>query len=414
MSDSILSADFARKWLQRIYGIALWVWILNWILGPFAPASSVTDRFLEAPFYAVVLGFIGIQLIYYLLIVHESIPGLNSASVPADLALIIVCYLGYHLLFPLLVFARLIWRSYDQVAYDLLPYALTLAIFLFFRYANSTAAGYAILSLAAIDATFISVSLTAWILSPFHWGAAFIEALLNFTESDVSNGGDVKDLKKRVSRYKRTHSQTLDFEGGLEQLREDDVTLLFLFVRKFAFSGLHMAAVFGFVHYAVGATLCAPGQCYEGLSVAPQPAEWFDYFYYAAMTLITADVNAAPVSLGAKIMTGINALVGIGFLAILLTAFSMLSSEKLSERTGKLLTRVRSLMEKVEAQIIDTARRAIQSNSVNGKLLDVLSEVEELKHTAKHRKEELKDVLREGRDVARSQHQDDTDERAYQ
>ena len=418
MSNSLLSADLARKWLQRVYGIALWAWILNWILGPFAPAGSVASQFLGVPLYAVVLGFVGIQAVY-LLTLHESIPGLKLTSV------FLVWYLGYHLLFPLLVLAHLSWigwRSYDQVAYNpdwfqrgfisLLPYALTLAIFIFLRYANSAAAGYATLSLAAVDAVFISVSLTTWILSPFHWGTSFIEVLFDFVESHVLNGGDSRDLKRRISRYRRTHSRTLNIERDLKKLREDDVILLFLFIRKFAISGLHMAVVFGFVHYAVGATLCAPGQCYEGLSVATQPDEWFGYFYYATMTLITAEVNATPVSLGARVVTGVNALIGVGFLVILVTAFSMLSREKLSERMGELLTRVRSLTEKVEVKIIDTARQAIQPNSVNGELLDVLSEVEELKHTVEHRKEELEGVIREGRDVARSQHQDDTDERA--
>jgi hypothetical protein len=158
-----------------------------------------------------------------------------------------------------------------------------------------------------------------------------------------------------------------------------DQVVVAAFARKFGVSLLHVAFIFGLIHFALNSMPPNVGNGYSGLPIGTLGANWFDYAYYAFMTLVSGNVRVDALTPSTRLAVAANALTGVLFLAILVTTYSMVTRERAKKTMADLLTQSKNCAGEMERMLLSALIRANSTGILNDELAAEFTKVAEFK-----------------------------------
>jgi hypothetical protein len=353
--------DWRQRILQLLWrgaAVILWLAFLDRL---FPSVMRLGLGRLAHPFPAFV--FFSVWLAAYLVLKKEKAQGCAAGlAFPIYVVLLPIWV-------PLLSVSE-IWRATRPAGPNVhgfgrsfIPYLTTVFVTLLVIYYPSAPTGWIVVLGVSINVYFVFLSLATWLFRPLHWPSG---ALARYYGWQAKRGTKV-DLVNIVEQTREGRINSAAVAGKLETLRSihdqlqiipdfEDRTLDFFltvgFGRKFLVSLLHIAFLLGLLHYVIARLLSGAG-AYQGLPVDSFALSWFQYFYFAAMTLVTGNTVVSPLSFSAEIVTLGNALCGVGFIVLLVTMFSMVTRDRAREELRKLLRIGEAARYNIEVLIAD-------------------------------------------------------------
>jgi hypothetical protein len=372
---------FLSSWIWRIEATAIWVWLL----GSFTPTGTLPAQLHQVRFPISLAALVGGQVLY---LVFKQDRGNGCLAV---------------ILFPLYVVLWPIWalilmvggsssilsggfKQTQQFFGSLLPYVFT-AVTLIGLASLRTSNWYdAFILIASVDLCLVILSLVAWVFQPLPW----IRSLLAWAiKRNLANAAlqseelliqsDAKARQSFTSGIKSIVSSRLnDDKLPATPLFEDQV-IIAAFARKFGFSILHASFIFGLIHFALNNMPTRMAVAYSGLPLGTLGSHWLDYAYYGLMTLISGNASVDPLTNSARLAVAANAIMGVLFLVILVTTYSMVTRDKAKKTMDELLTQSKSSAGEMERMLLRAMVRANAPGVLDDELAAEFGKIKEFK-----------------------------------
>jgi hypothetical protein len=228
-------------------------------------------------------------------------------------------------------------RASQGIRYAVTVYGLVgAAALLLLLGANTAWAGLAAVALVVV-LPMILLSLASWLFNPLAWisGPALWvlglplktlarDPLPDPSLAEAAPGKHREQLEKALKAAASGHTQIqrLASADGFPQ----DGLIAAAFTRKFLATFLTAAVAFGMLHYTLQSV--DNGGAYMGLPTGRLLVVWPHYLFAGAMGLLSAQIGAAPTTVGAKMMLLLNTLTGVTMLVVLVAVFSMVTKDR--------------------------------------------------------------------------------------
>lgn len=362
----------AGKAIWRISATAIWVWII----GHFTSPGSFPGRIASLRGTAFV-ALIGMFLLIDLAIRRDRKSGCLSACL----------YPFYVLTWPLWL-ATLVTTNFftllsgtlrrsQKFLGSLLPYAVTSVTCVAATLAPYPYWRALVLIFGSLSLLLVLISLAAWVFEPLSWVSAALSWNVRF---NIRNAGRTplptldellgnapkarENLKIAATAIASAHTNLQKTPAGYEQIFRDAL-IAAAFARKFLMSLVHVGLLFSLAHFAVNYQPgAAESVSYSGITNAPFGSTWFEYLYFALMTLITGDVGVEPVATSARVLVLLNAYSGVAFLVLLVTIFSMITRERVRNAVGRALADTNAAITTLERRALEVAFLAVYGRAL--------------------------------------------------
>jgi hypothetical protein len=229
-------------------------------------------------------------------------------------------------------------KSSQTLLWSLLPLTVT-AVSVWTATSRPTIASIGLVALiATANLVVVLVSVITWVFVPLRWITSLLPWLLRFqhkltvttalpTVEEVGKDPVAARVRFRTAIHERLSALESTRKSPRISEEYQDVLLLVGFARKFLVALVHTALLFALLHWSTAVSEQGAA-AYSGLPLTGFRDAWFYYVDFAFMSLVTGQTAIAPVSSIARLVTLINTLWGVGYLVLLVTAFSMLSRDR--------------------------------------------------------------------------------------
>lgn len=382
-NDSIFTFSRARKYLWRVSSLFFWVWL--------------TSPFIYAGEHLAYIRWLDTNYVLILFLIFSLTYVLTKKRKTMGCVWLILGYPIYVILFPvsfLIYTSNKLYRIFfkkalntDSILPALIPYFITFLSILYLYFSSGNTLAYFLIVALSLNICFIIFSLLHWIFSPLGWVSQPTRWLINTANEYVSGmltedhsvmGYDLdQSYQEQIKNLTRDHKWICKIPNISSSAR--DWILTAGFIRKYFVSVVHTSTILAIILYIYNTRVYTSQVLFSEDLTSPIQDVFFDYFYFTTMNIITGDTTFHAVSSVSQTFVLVNSLIGVLFLVILITTFSMLTRENAKEIVGNINQSITDLVKTSELKILKSCSFVCRHDLATKEIVDAYGEVEKFK-----------------------------------
>lgn len=343
-----------------------------WLFGRLFWQQSWLEVLGAAPPWAVILGVLSFVGLAYLI----------KPDTRASLRRAVLLYIVYLIFWPFLLTLFLTTNlpankptsanDFQNLEWSLLPYLLTgfVALGLAFLQFSELIPFYFVWTALAV--LVVMTSLITWVASPLRWITGPAEWVSNHlwkqAKKDLSNHENETSNQESLERLSEHYSYLWVVHFIADKFSSQFVVVAFS--RKFVWSVLHISVLFGLLHFLIAWWDPTEVTPYVTLADSQGLSGWLDYWSIGWTKLVSGESGVVAQSSAAKVTVLLNSLSGIFLLVVLVTIFSMVSTERAEQSFDNLNSRVVGFLDSIVTRISAAVLSMAQSGKISIELLN--------------------------------------------